>query len=132
MPNLIAVATSNFVYFYTFHGLKHLWPSHDQNSQRDSLLAYIAGSVNVLLTTPLWVSSVRVKLQKQGYLKKKDDDDKETVYYNGLLGKKCERIFDYVFQENILLPSSLTSLAPIMYFSASMLSYLLAMGKSFP
>lgn len=62
-----------------------MWPSHDQNSQRDSLLAYIAGSVNVLLTTPLWVSSVRVKLQKQNYLKKKDDD-KETIYYEGLLG----------------------------------------------
>lgn len=39
----MALGVSNFVYFYTFHGLKHLWPADLQDAKKDSLFAYIAG-----------------------------------------------------------------------------------------
>lgn len=57
-PVLISLGTSNFVYFYTFHGLKSLLKNTGQN---DLMLGSIAGIINVLLTTPLWVVNSRLK-----------------------------------------------------------------------
>jgi len=79
-PNLVALGVSNFVYFYTFHGLKHLWPLALQDAMKDSAFAYIAGTINVLLTTPLWMSAVRIKLQQNF----KDREDNQLVAYKGL------------------------------------------------
>jgi len=58
-----AVSISNFVYFYSFHGLKRLAGSPGQQSAlRDLLFACCAGSINVLLTNPLWVVNQRLKM----------------------------------------------------------------------
>lgn len=62
-PVLKSLWTSNFVYFYTFHGLKLLNRDKEaQNAVRDLLLASIAGIVNVFTTTPLWVVNTRLKM----------------------------------------------------------------------
>lgn len=71
--------TSNFVYFYTFHGLKLLNKDKEaQNAARDLLLASIAGIVNVFTTTPLWVVNTRLKMAGLKNQKKVD--------YKGLVG----------------------------------------------
>ncbi|KAJ8925816.1 hypothetical protein NQ315_009666 [Exocentrus adspersus] len=74
MKTVIAsVGISNFIYFYTFHGLKVCIPKHIEISTKtDLLLSTIAGVVNVVTTTPLWVVNSRLKLQ-------------DETYYNGLL-----------------------------------------------
>ncbi|KAK5647401.1 hypothetical protein RI129_002293 [Pyrocoelia pectoralis] len=61
-PVLISLGTSNFVYFYTFHGLKSMLKSSVKN---DLVLGLLAGVTNVLLTTPLWVVNSRLKINKQ-------------------------------------------------------------------
>ncbi|KAK7112767.1 peroxisomal membrane protein PMP34-like isoform X1 [Littorina saxatilis] len=56
---------SSFVYFYTYHGLRSslLTPDLSPDPLTDLVIAYIAGVVNVLVTTPLWVANTRLKLQ---------------------------------------------------------------------
>ncbi|XP_069702021.1 peroxisomal membrane protein PMP34 isoform X2 [Periplaneta americana] len=64
VPVLESLCASNFVYFYTFHGLKALRAtSAEQSAGKDLLLASVAGVVNVLLTTPLWVVNTRLKMK---------------------------------------------------------------------
>ncbi|PSN39434.1 Peroxisomal membrane protein PMP34 [Blattella germanica] len=64
VPVLESLCASNFVYFYTFHGLKALrTTSADQSAGRDLLLASVAGIINVLTTTPLWVVNTRLKMK---------------------------------------------------------------------
>lgn len=60
---LAAVSVSNFVYFYSFHGLKRVTGSAAQQSAlRDLLFACCSGCINVLLTNPLWVVNSRQKM----------------------------------------------------------------------
>ena len=62
-PVVTTMACSNFVFFYTHSFLKQLLlPLSSQNtSLRLSLVAScLAGIVNVLLTNPLWVASLRI------------------------------------------------------------------------
>lgn len=68
-PVLASLGTSNFIYFYTFHGLKTLQKG---SAHSDLLLGMIAGVVNVLATTPLWVVNSRLKIS-------------QPKYYSGLL-----------------------------------------------
>ncbi|XP_046432616.1 peroxisomal membrane protein PMP34 isoform X2 [Neodiprion fabricii] len=63
IPVLQSLCASNFVYFYTFHGLKILRSSRGQNAGNDLLMASIAGIINVLTTTPLWVVNTRLKMK---------------------------------------------------------------------
>jgi len=75
---LQSLCASNFIYFYTFHGLKLMQGKEMPSSAgRDLLLASIAGVVNVLSTTPLWVVNTRIKMQ----------DKKNKSRYRGLLRK---------------------------------------------
>jgi len=67
---LLSVAVSNFVYFYSFHGLKRLNTIRGQSALKDLLYACAAGCMNVLLTNPLWV--VNSKLKMSGVNKDKD------------------------------------------------------------
>jgi adenine nucleotide transporter 17 len=64
-PVLTSVCCSNFVYFYTVYGLKAALRSHgiEISALKDLLMASIAGAVNVVTTTPLWVVNMRLKLQ---------------------------------------------------------------------
>lgn len=78
LPVLKSLWTSNFVYFYTFHGLKLLNRSKEsQSAGKDLLLATVAGITNVLMTTPLWVVNTRLKMSG---LK-----NHEKVNYKGLI-----------------------------------------------
>jgi len=104
LPNLYTSCVSYFVYFFAFHGLKHAWPSEAQNVSKDTLFSYLAGVINVLLTTPLWVASMRLKLQRSRLLRKKSDDtplpeeyasfderlqEKSIPFYAGLTDALC-------------------------------------------
>ncbi|XP_054706284.1 peroxisomal membrane protein PMP34-like [Uloborus diversus] len=64
-PVLISLCCSNFVYFYTFHGLRRLVQSNQvgHSALGDLGVASIAGVINVFLTTPLWVANSRLKMQ---------------------------------------------------------------------
>ena len=42
---LLSISVSNFVYFYSFHGLKKLGLSSSQSALKDLLFACTAGSV---------------------------------------------------------------------------------------
>ncbi|XP_077300545.1 peroxisomal Membrane Protein 34 [Arctopsyche grandis] len=68
VPVLQSIYASNFVYFYTFHGLKSLnGGAKGQSAARDLLLGAIAGITNVLVTTPLWVVNTRLKMSGTPY-----------------------------------------------------------------
>ncbi|XP_025103087.1 peroxisomal membrane protein PMP34-like isoform X3 [Pomacea canaliculata] len=56
---------SNFVYFYIYHILQSslLILGFSPGPVTDLHLAFVAGVVNVLTTTPLWVANTRLKLQ---------------------------------------------------------------------
>ena len=76
------MAVSNFLYFYSFHGLKTLTGAKNQKAVKDLLFACVAGEavtsdvikykaslatsclgcINVLLTNPLWVVNSRLKM----------------------------------------------------------------------
>jgi adenine nucleotide transporter 17 len=67
---------SNFVYFYVFHLLKSLKSRDAQSAASDLLLGALAGSINVLTTTPFWVVNTRLKM----------NGIKETLPYSNLTG----------------------------------------------
>ncbi|KGL81905.1 Peroxisomal membrane protein PMP34, partial [Tinamus guttatus] len=63
-PVISSLCCSNFVYFYAFNSLKTLWVKGQHSTTgKDLVLGVVAGVVNVLLTTPLWVVNTRLKLQ---------------------------------------------------------------------
>ncbi|XP_026738517.1 peroxisomal membrane protein PMP34 [Trichoplusia ni] len=64
-PVLQSLSVSNFVYFYTFHGLRKIF-TNDSSALKDLSFGLVAGSINVLLTSPLWVVNTRMKLDKKG------------------------------------------------------------------
>ncbi|XP_022707011.1 peroxisomal membrane protein PMP34-like isoform X2 [Varroa jacobsoni] len=63
-PVLQSLWCSNFVYFYSFHGLRAVFSTDRGHSAgRDLMLATIAGVINVIVTTPMWVVNTRMKMQ---------------------------------------------------------------------
>lgn len=62
IPVLQSLCASNFVYFYSFHGLRSGITTHTAGT--DLLLGAIAGAINVMVTTPLWVVNTRLKVKK--------------------------------------------------------------------
>uniref|UniRef100_A0A665URM6 Peroxisomal membrane protein PMP34-like n=1 Tax=Echeneis naucrates TaxID=173247 RepID=A0A665URM6_ECHNA len=64
-PVISSLCCSNFVYFYTFKTLKQLAASGPGKARpgKDLLIGVVAGVVNVVLTTPMWVVNTRLKLQ---------------------------------------------------------------------
>ncbi|GIX74053.1 peroxisomal membrane protein PMP34 [Caerostris darwini] len=64
-PVLTSLCCSNFVYFYAFHGLRTVIETRNtgKNAIRDLTVAAVAGVLNVVLTTPLWVANSRLKMQ---------------------------------------------------------------------
>lgn len=88
---ILCVAVSNFIYFYTFHGLKQILvgPNAKQSASKDLVFAClsglyvwqgvivenallewlscsIAGALNVFVTNPLWVVNSKLKMQGKG------------------------------------------------------------------
>lgn len=62
-PVLQSLSISNFVYFYSFHALRRL-SAKNKSALRDLMFGIIAGSINVIVTSPLWVVNTRIKLEK--------------------------------------------------------------------
>lgn len=84
VPVLQSLCASNFVYFYTFHGLKMLKTNKNQSAGNDLLVASIAGVINVLTTTPLWVVNTRLKMKGIGHVQERNNNDYNTLY-DGLI-----------------------------------------------
>lgn len=59
VPVLQSICASNFVYFYVYHGLKLKFAG---SNNLELIMATIAGTVNVLVTSPLWVVNTRMKM----------------------------------------------------------------------
>ncbi|XP_056379691.1 peroxisomal membrane protein PMP34 [Hyla sarda] len=77
-PVISSLCCSNFVYFYTFNSLKSIWiKGNVPTTSKDLTIGFIAGVVNVLLTTPLWVVNTRLKLQGAKF---RNDDIRPTTY----------------------------------------------------
>ncbi|XP_012237402.1 peroxisomal membrane protein PMP34 isoform X2 [Bombus impatiens] len=83
VPVLQSLCVSNFVYFYTFHGLKMLRASKNQSAGNDLLVASIAGVINVLTTTPLWVVNTRLKMR--GIDNTQERNNLYNTLYDGLI-----------------------------------------------
>ena len=95
-PTLQSLCASNFVYFYTFHGLKRLKSPEDSSALSDLLFGSIAGVVNVLTTTPLWVVNTRVKMQGI-----RNEEFRNPQHFNGLLGEREFYIWKLSLVKNI-------------------------------
>lgn len=80
VPVLQSLCASNFVYFYTFHGLKELRSRRNQTAGNDLLLASIAGVINVLTTTPLWVVNTRLKMRGVESAPERNNNEYDTLY----------------------------------------------------
>ncbi|KAM6092685.1 LOW QUALITY PROTEIN: peroxisomal membrane protein PMP34 [Theristicus caerulescens] len=62
-PVISSLCCSNFVIFIHLIVLKPLWVKGQHSTTGKDLVLVVAGVVNVLLTTPLWVVNTRLKLQ---------------------------------------------------------------------
>lgn len=64
-PVLVTLCCSNFVYFYTYNGLKTilLEEGSKPGPVKDLLMAFVSGVINVVITNPLWVVNTRIKIQ---------------------------------------------------------------------
>eukprot|EP00515_Schizochytrium_aggregatum_P014305 CAMPEP_0202094298 /NCGR_PEP_ID=MMETSP0964-20121228/48973_1 /ASSEMBLY_ACC=CAM_ASM_000500 /TAXON_ID=4773 /ORGANISM="Schizochytrium aggregatum, Strain ATCC28209" /LENGTH=461 /DNA_ID=CAMNT_0048662553 /DNA_START=84 /DNA_END=1470 /DNA_ORIENTATION=+ len=82
-PMLVALGASNFVYFYFFTALKTALQyllrrtrprgalaASDGGALVNLLLASVAGTLNVLITTPLWVAYTRIAVQNMEDLRR--------------------------------------------------------------
>ncbi|XP_054286938.1 peroxisomal membrane protein PMP34 [Macrosteles quadrilineatus] len=81
VPVLQSLCVSNFVYFYTFHGLKAMYSHYTQSAGRDLMFASVAGVINVLTTTPMWVVNTRLKMSGIGHGR----SPSRLPRYNGIL-----------------------------------------------
>ena len=79
LPSLVlALSVTNFVYFYTFHGLRAFRDTRTAYS--DFICASIAGVVTVLLSNPFWVANTRLKLQGVAFKAKEEGEAKERRF----------------------------------------------------
>uniref|UniRef100_K1Q6U2 Peroxisomal membrane protein PMP34 n=1 Tax=Magallana gigas TaxID=29159 RepID=K1Q6U2_MAGGI len=90
-PVLVTLCCSNFVYFYTYNGLKTtlLEEGSKPGPVKDLLMAFVSGVINVVITNPLWVVNTRIKIQglKCGTEKQKTAP---TPLYRGIIDGLCK------------------------------------------
>ncbi|XP_051571622.1 peroxisomal membrane protein PMP34-like isoform X1 [Myxocyprinus asiaticus] len=106
-PVISSLCCSNFVYFYTFNTLKRVMVSDKSRPGKDLLMGFISGTeivliplikkakstvflsllfishlgtVNVLLTTPMWVVNTRLKLQGAKFR----NEELHQTHYKGI------------------------------------------------
>ncbi|XP_037544905.1 peroxisomal membrane protein PMP34 [Nematolebias whitei] len=81
-PVISSLCCSNFVYFYTFNTLKKVAASGPGKPRpsKDLMMGIIAGAVNVILTTPMWVVNTRLKLQGVRFR----NEDLHPTQYRGI------------------------------------------------
>ncbi|KAJ7381975.1 hypothetical protein OS493_037853 [Desmophyllum pertusum] len=86
LPVISSLYCSNFLYFYTFNGLKTVFvgKGNTSSSLQDLLFGYLAGIVNVVMTTPLWVVNTRLKLQGATF-RTKGLECSKTRKYKGII-----------------------------------------------
>ncbi|MGH0123495.1 UNVERIFIED_CONTAM: hypothetical protein FKN15_022720 [Acipenser sinensis] len=114
-PVICSLCCSNFVYFYTFNSVKACWlRGHRSTPGKDLVLGIIAGVVNVLVTTPLWVVNTRLKLQGAKF---RNSDIKPT-HYSGILDAFRQILLSEGLPTlwNGTLPSLLLVLNPALQF----------------
>ncbi|XP_019642038.1 PREDICTED: peroxisomal membrane protein PMP34-like isoform X2 [Branchiostoma belcheri] len=83
-PVVSSLCCSNFVYFYTYNGLKTIMNHQPSGPLKDLCLAFMAGVVNVLLTTPMWVVNTRLKLQGAKFTGEEQRENKPP-HYKGIM-----------------------------------------------
>uniref|UniRef100_A0A7S4UHT2 ADP,ATP carrier protein n=1 Tax=Paramoeba aestuarina TaxID=180227 RepID=A0A7S4UHT2_9EUKA len=84
--SVVSLGASNFVYFYMYNGLKIALTSYYARQGKSTtigpimnlVLASIAGVINVLMTTPLWVVGSRLTVQNK-------DQNAKKKPYTGIL-----------------------------------------------
>ncbi|KAF7654979.1 hypothetical protein LDENG_00062000 [Lucifuga dentata] len=114
-PVICSLCCSNFVYFYCFHSLKASWLRSKQSApSSDLIIGIIAGVVNVLVTTPLWVVNTRLKLQGSKFR----SADIHPTSYSGILDAFVQIIRDEGVGAlwNGTLPSLMLVLNPAIQF----------------
>ncbi|PIK49790.1 putative peroxisomal membrane protein PMP34 [Apostichopus japonicus] len=85
-PVITSLWLSNFVYFYTFNGLKLFLVDsmRTRKALKDLLMGISAGIVNVLSTTPMWVVNTRLKMQGV-HFKTERIEKKKFPKYSGII-----------------------------------------------
>uniref|UniRef100_A0A7S2QSI1 Uncharacterized protein n=1 Tax=Norrisiella sphaerica TaxID=552664 RepID=A0A7S2QSI1_9EUKA len=85
---VMAIGSSNFVYFYTYNLLKLAYRKNTGNKQLTTganlLIASLSGVANVLLTSPIWTVNTRLVVQRKKGMKAGADESKSTQY-DGIL-----------------------------------------------
>lgn len=90
---LYSLFTSGFVYFYSFHGLRRV--AGEKTAMKDLVIGAIAGAINVLSTTPLWVVNTRIRMQDTQKYQKISESNiqvKTEERYSGLIDGLCKII----------------------------------------
>uniref|UniRef100_A0A2P2I3S3 Peroxisomal membrane protein PMP34-like n=2 Tax=Hirondellea gigas TaxID=1518452 RepID=A0A2P2I3S3_9CRUS len=80
VPVVQSLYCSNFVYFYSFHGLKRAF-NPNKAVLKDLLCGMVAGIINVMTTTPLWVVNTRLKMQGVAL----QHQQQPHQHYNGMI-----------------------------------------------
>uniref|UniRef100_A0A3Q2PJF4 Peroxisomal membrane protein PMP34 n=1 Tax=Fundulus heteroclitus TaxID=8078 RepID=A0A3Q2PJF4_FUNHE len=115
-PVISSLCCSNFVYFYTFNALKKLAASGPGKPRpgKDLLMGTVAGVVNVILTTPMWVVNTRLKLQGVRFR----NEDLHQTQYRGIFDAFSQIIADEGVRTlwNGVLPSLVLVLNPAVQF----------------
>lgn len=115
-PVISSLCCSNFVYFYTFNTLKKVMVAGPQRSRpgKDLLMGIVAGAVNVILTTPMWVVNTRLKLQGVKFR----NEDLHQTHYRGIFDAFSQIIANEGVSTlwNGTLPSLILVLNPAVQF----------------
>ncbi|XP_041362477.1 peroxisomal membrane protein PMP34-like [Gigantopelta aegis] len=117
-PVVTSLWCSNFIYFYAFNGMKSAFLGRSGRSDpiKDLTLGFVAGVINTVLTTPLWVVNTRLRLQ--GAKLQTKDYKSNGLKYKGIL----DCLLKIAKHEGILalwsgtLPSTILASNPAIHF----------------